>query len=62
VALRLGWRDLAYFDDGRHAWVAEAGGYEVRVGASSQEIRGSARFTLDAERSEPTRAGLLAAM
>jgi beta-glucosidase len=62
VELRLGWRDLAYFDDERHAWVAEAGAYEVRVGASSQAIRGSARFTLSAERAEPTRQGLLAAM
>jgi beta-glucosidase len=62
VELRLGWRDMAYFDDRRHAWVADAGSYEVRVGASSQAIHGSASFTLSAERAEPTRAGLLAAL
>jgi hypothetical protein len=39
-----------------------AGAYEVRVGASSQAIHGSATFTLRAERAEPTRTGLLAAM
>jgi beta-glucosidase len=62
VALKLRWRDLAYFDDGRTAWVAEAGSYEVRAGSSSQDISATASFTLSAEREEPVRRGLLAAM
>ncbi|MBV9258145.1 MAG: glycoside hydrolase family 3 C-terminal domain-containing protein, partial [Ktedonobacteraceae bacterium] len=37
---------LAYYDDLAHAWVAEAGEFEVLVGASSQDIRATASFTL----------------
>ena len=37
---------LAYWDDGRHAWVAEAGEFEVLVGTSSRDIRARARFHL----------------
>lgn len=56
VELRLGWRDLAFYDDLRGAWVAEAGTFELRVGASSQDIRLSAAFSLTAGRVEPVRA------
>ncbi|GAC1363976.1 MAG: glycoside hydrolase family 3 C-terminal domain-containing protein [Ktedonobacteraceae bacterium] len=37
---------LAYYDDLTHEWVAEAGVFEVLVGASSQDIRASATFIL----------------
>ncbi len=37
---------LAYYDDLTHEWVAEAGTFEVLVGASSQDIRASSSFTL----------------
>ncbi|MBV9710539.1 MAG: glycoside hydrolase family 3 C-terminal domain-containing protein, partial [Ktedonobacteraceae bacterium] len=37
---------LAYYDDLARAWVAEAGEFEVLVGASSQDIRAIAPFTL----------------
>ncbi len=37
---------LAYYDDVLHKWVAEAGEFEVLVGASSQDIRATASFTL----------------
>jgi beta-glucosidase len=37
---------LAYYDDLAHEWVAEAGEFEVLVGASSQDIRANAAFTL----------------
>lgn len=37
---------LAYFNDQAHAWVAEAGEFEVLVGASSQDIRAASTFVL----------------
>jgi len=33
---------FAFWDDQRHAWVAEEGEYDILVGASSRDIRGSA--------------------
>ncbi len=41
---------LAYYDDLAREWVAEAGEFEVQVGASSQDIRATATFTLTASR------------
>lgn len=46
VALTIERKSLAYYDDRQHQWVAEAGQFEVLVGASSQDIRASASFTL----------------
>lgn len=37
---------LAYYDDLAREWVAEAGEFQVLVGASSQDIRATATFTL----------------
>jgi beta-glucosidase len=53
VTLTLGGRDLAFYDDAQRAWVAEAGAFEVLVGASSADIRARAGFTLTAEYVEP---------
>ncbi len=39
---------LAYYDDLTHEWVAEAGTFEILVGASSQDIRANATCTLTA--------------
>ena len=39
---------LAYYDDLAHEWVAEAGEFEVLVGASSEDIRCKASFVLTA--------------
>ncbi len=39
-------RDLASFDTNASAWVAEAGNYTVKVGASSRDIRQTAQFSL----------------
>ena len=39
---------LAYYDDLAREWVAEAGEFEILVGASSQDIRAAATFTLTA--------------
>jgi beta-glucosidase len=46
VTFSLTQEALAYFDDRAHAWVAEAGEFEVLVGASSQNIRTRASFVL----------------
>lgn len=42
-------RSLTSFDEGRSAWVAEAGTYTVKIGASSRDIRAQASFTLATE-------------
>ena len=42
----LNMRSLAYFDEAQNAWVAEAGAFEVLIGASSDDIRTSATLTL----------------
>jgi beta-glucosidase len=46
VTLPLARDALAYFDDRTHEWVAEAGQFEVLVGASSRDMRASAPFEL----------------
>jgi beta-glucosidase len=48
VTLTLARDALAYYDDLAHEWVAEAGAFEVLVGASSRDIRATAAFTLTA--------------
>jgi beta-glucosidase len=42
-------RDLASFDEASMAWMAEAGTYTVKIGASSEDIRQKATFTKAAE-------------
>jgi beta-glucosidase len=42
-------RDLASFDEGRESWVAEAGTYMLRVGASSKDIRQTGAIVVDRE-------------
>ncbi len=54
IALSLDMRALAYYDDAKAAWVAEAGEFEVLVGASSADIRARAGFSLSADWVEPT--------
>ncbi len=46
VTLSIGRSALAYYDDRTHKWVAEAGEFDVLVGASSQDIRATATFVL----------------
>jgi beta-glucosidase len=46
VTLHLDREALAYWDDAQHAWVAEAGEFEVLIGSSSQDIRACAPFRL----------------
>ena len=54
VTLSLARDALAYYDDLAHEWVAEAGEFEVLVGASSQDIRATATFTLTATTGWPS--------
>jgi beta-glucosidase len=42
-------RNLSSFDPASSSWVAEAGMYELRIGASSRDIRQKASFDLDRE-------------
>jgi beta-glucosidase len=53
VTLPLDTRSLAFFDDTRRAWVAEAGAFEVLVGRSSADIRVRALFELTADWMDP---------
>ncbi len=48
LSFEIGPRELASFDPAASAWVAEAGAYTVKIGASSRDIRQSASFVLDA--------------
>ena len=53
--MTLDMRSFAYFDDRRMAWVADAGEYEIQVGASSDDIRLCASVTLTDEWVESAR-------
>lgn len=55
LSFDLGQRSLAYYDDTKAAWVAEAGEFEVLLGASSEDIRARASFCLEADWSQPVR-------
>jgi beta-glucosidase len=46
VSLTLDRASLAYWDDKEHAWVAEAGDFEVLVGSASVDIHAQATFAL----------------
>lgn len=46
ITLTLNPKDLASFETAKSAWVAEAGNYEVSVGASSLDIRQTAEFSV----------------
>jgi beta-glucosidase len=56
VSFDLGQRALAYYDEAKAAWVAEAGEFEVLLGASSQDIRARAGFCLEADWLQSVRA------
>ena len=46
VSVQLTRESLSFFDAAKHAWVAEPGRFDVLVGASSADIRGSVSFEL----------------
>ena len=47
--ITLDMRSFAYFDDQRDAWVADAGEFEILVGAASDDIRLCASVRLTGE-------------
>lgn len=49
VILTLSKKDLASFETGKSAWIAEAGTYKILVGASSLDIRQTAEFEVAKE-------------
>ena len=49
MTLPLDMRSLAYFDDARRAWVADAGDFEVCLGHSSAEVPVKLAFRLKGE-------------
>ncbi len=49
VSFTIDSRNLASYDASTSSWVAEAGTYEVQIGASSEDIRQTASFDLDGE-------------
>lgn len=48
LTVKIDKRDLASYDDQANQWVAEAGNYQVRIGASSRDIRQTATLKLTA--------------
>ena len=46
VSVDLDRSALSFFDAARHEWVAEPGRFDVLVGSSSQDIRGTVSFDL----------------
>jgi len=46
VALTIAPRDLAYFDVAGKQWKADAGDYDIEIGASSRDIRGKTTLKL----------------
>jgi len=46
LTFTLNSKDLASFDPGLSAWIADAGKYEVKIGASSEDIKLIKSFTL----------------
>ncbi|MDR2378951.1 MAG: glycoside hydrolase family 3 C-terminal domain-containing protein [Bifidobacteriaceae bacterium] len=54
VRLRIDRSDLAYWNPAREAWVVEGGVYELRVGASSRDIRGSVSLEVTGDAVNPT--------
>jgi beta-glucosidase len=46
ISFTLDSRSLASFDTGSSSWIADAGNYTVKIGASSKDIRLNASFTV----------------
>lgn len=53
VQFKISPADLAYFDESGKQWKADAGEYEVEIGASSRDLRQQAVFKLNGDYTEP---------
>jgi beta-glucosidase len=49
IAFTIDGRSLSSFDPSTSSWIAEAGAYDVKIGASSRDIRLNASFTLSGD-------------
>lgn len=49
LSMELGRESFALFDPAAQAWLVEGGEFEIRVGASSRDIRLSAQITVDSD-------------
>ncbi|HML50714.1 MAG TPA: glycoside hydrolase family 3 C-terminal domain-containing protein [Propionicimonas sp.] len=49
VSLELNSRSFAVYDVADSAWRVEGGSYEIRIGASSRDIRGSVKLTIKSD-------------
>src|SRR6476661_8583 len=49
ISFTINGADLASFDTGRSAWIADAGKYSVKIGASSEDIKQAADFSVAKE-------------
>jgi beta-glucosidase len=49
ISFTINGSDLASFDTGRSAWIADAGKYSVKIGASSEDIKLAADFRVAKE-------------
>ncbi|MGC9225994.1 glycoside hydrolase family 3 C-terminal domain-containing protein [Caldivirga sp.] len=49
IELTINIKELASFNDAKGLWIVDKGEYEVRVGASSRDIRLTSKFTLNNE-------------
>lgn len=57
VAIPLDFRAFAFFHPGHGRWVAEAGEFDILVGASSADLRGAVRVTLQSTAALPSLLG-----
>jgi len=57
AALTLDMRSLAYYDEARQAWVADAGDFELLIGTSSADLPRTLRVQLTAEWTQAASAG-----
>ena len=46
ITFTIGKEALSFFDDSKHAWVAEPGKFEALIGASSADLKGAVSFEL----------------
>lgn len=56
ITFQLNSRDFSFFDGQRSMWIAESGDFEIRIGASSRNIKLTESFTLQSTQNVPVMA------